>query len=318
MRLGRTVVWAQGCALAWVIGSQAACGSGSDDKGDKAPVRNVDDDADDEGAALMMCGDASASELEAALEITASFNVSVHELIICGGITMELANAVFDMTEKLVKGVASGGTSDGLEFMGDGVFRTETPTTVMTLWFTSSNDYMFAKTGEIIKENLLVSDNYFKGMHVSGSATSPKVTFDEVGPLYQLMKAGGPPTSPLTLSLDDLNKIPIRFGKLGLEGEIIVHDVQNGVAVDYTVELAGGKLNDVLSGGLGYMVETAAASNAKLHQQMEVTMWNLSYGSDTLGGSIEGAVRGGAVDFDATFDYSSGSGFADISVQCGS
>lgn len=288
-------------------------------------------------ASLAGCSEGLSNEkLTSSLLLAYDADGSVHELIACGGLTIQVAVG-------LITGVVSmivddeDATPEGLSFEGEGVYvsRSELGASTMTmsvrLYERVGSEYVLAQA------NLFDVDSYLTGVSVEaeGSASvdfditdpldtsvdadaSVVISYEEAGPWAKLLGLGDPPPNPIEVS--DLAELDPDFSNIYIETEIELHDVKGGSDIEmvFTTERVG--LLDLFDhGSLDYELVSMKASNAELRQTMTLNDWGVAFVQHgQLSGSASFNVSSRArlgLDYDAVLTYEN-SAYATVSFAC--
>ena len=280
-----------------------------------SPDEPSDDGADDGPdedpyAEIRSCvGDATNEEIANELAITGAYEVSLHEVVVCGNLTHRLTLAIAGELAEAIFAGAEGSVPDGWSFEDDGSYRTEGPGVVMTLRLFSGADYDVAAAGEPILDNVFVVDNYFVGARteVDLPSASTRLVYDDVGPLVELLGLGATPPNPPPLTLSTSNEFGAALRSLGLQITIELQDGQHGGTIRYEVQSAHMSIGELLDGGeLTFDLRMADGAREDTAQTLQVVDWDLAF---TSGGSLVGdggsligtsdfEIRGGLFDFD--------------------
>lgn len=244
------------------------------------------------------------------------FESSVHEMITCGSLTSLLIRNLLSSGKDLMTGEASlpeaFSYSDGSYLVtGDGVS--------MDLFFKRGGNTPGGSAGERIEHNLFNMDSYLENAIISESGDGLEIEFDDVGPLVSLLGMGNNPSSPLYMSPMDLTTFAGNLGTLKLDSNIYVDHQHTLSVVHYEIDNSPSLLINLFSQmSLDMNKTTASASRADLSQELEPTLWEISYvdASNALEGAIEADVVGGPFDFHVVLDYDPFFTEPDITITC--
>ena len=104
----------------------------------------------------------------------------MHELYVCGGLTVQFCNALVNIINNAITGAASG-TPAEFEWDGQGAYRTGSGegrnSTEMKLQFITPVDRIFAAAGEVVPYNLFNFENYLKDCSNLPKVFPPKLFF---------------------------------------------------------------------------------------------------------------------------------------------
>jgi hypothetical protein len=288
-------------------------------------------------ASLAGCSEGLSDEkLATSLLLAYDVDASVHELIACGGLTIQVAIG-------LVTGVVAMVVDDeevmpgGLSFEGEGVYVSSSQlgessmTMRVRLYERIGDEYILAGA------NLFDKNSYLTGVSVEaeGSASvdfdiddpldtnvdadaSVVISYDEAGPWAKLLGLGDPPPNPIELG--DITELDPDFSNIYIETEVEIHDVKGGsdIRVTFATERVG--LVDLFdNGNLDYEVVSLVASNAELRQEMTLNAWDIAFvrhgelsGSTSL--SVSSSARVG-LDYEAVLTYEN-TAFGEVSFAC--
>ena len=247
---------------------------------------------------------------------------SLHELIACGGLTYALVAAVMEVVVSLAEGAEDGELPPGFSTEWDGVFHL-TPDGVtrgtMAVELVFGRDYEVGKKGERIVGNLLSASTYLVGAaaKVDWSSYTAEISYDEVGPLVELLGYGADPPNPLVLDMDDVLGMSAEMGKQRVKSIISIDDEKDDTTITYTAEIEGELRPIFESGDMSFEVVDMFASSPSRNQELLVKEWTVGYdhGMGSLDGQIDVQVSGGSMNYDGSFEYER-SKWAEISVRC--
>jgi hypothetical protein len=284
-----------------------------------------DDDNDDKMEEEETCFTGfSEAEISDNTQIVEDYNQSIHELIACGNITIALCQATVSFISEVATGAATGTTPQGIEFGESGVYKFTSGNNVsMSIVFVNGVTSSLGEAGTPIVHNMFDANNYLIGVNASLSATELKLSFNETGPLVELMGFGANPESPIIipLTLAGLSEIEVKIDDLLVTSEISVDDPQNNSVITYEVELSEGTtFESILNGDFNYEVVDAAAERSDLEQNLVNTTWNLNFSNEgsnsgALTGDVAFEVFGGLFDFQGTLTWMD-SGFGTSLIEC--
>ena len=316
-----------------VIAGGCSSGLGAAGKGggstNHAPPENtaapVDALTDPTHPGLQACtAGLSQDDVANALEITSDFELSCHELIVCGGLATSLGSAVVN----ILINAALGGGGAQLTYKGNGVYETGSAGagTLMDVTTTLGFDTSFGKKGDVINFNLLDLATYFTGAKVtatatvgtSGSSYSIGVTFTGLGPGVEFLGLGATPASPLTV---DSDKISASLGQIQIQTHIHQGDMQGHSLFTYDVKGPPQPLGSALSGdAMPFQLSGVMGGRADTGQSLTITKWQINYldtgSSGYMMGTIAFSISGGKYPYSATFTYPNRKA-PDVSLACG-
>ena len=273
-----------------------------------APVNALDDPAH---PGLESCTSGlSSEEIEAELAIVRAFEQSLHEMIICGGLTVSYSVSFVDV---LVNTALSKGTSPkGFRHLGGGRYDAGG---IMVVSLHLPYDTSFGQTGDIIPFDVFDPASYFTGLRAAARATVDifgntstelQLGFSETKPGFELLGAAATTESSITLDFDQmveaLGQVQVRSRFEGTSDQV------GDVTVKYMMQDAGAvTVADLIHGGtMSTELMDVTATRESSAQRIEVTRWAMEYGggsAGTLDGEIEFRVVGGAFPYTAHFVY---------------
>ncbi|MFI5302506.1 MAG: hypothetical protein ACHREM_30820 [Polyangiales bacterium] len=315
---------AVGCSSGFLGGSGSASTN-------HAPAENtappVDALADPAHPGLEACASSvSSSDLADALEIASDFELSCHELVVCGGLITSLGSAVVN----ILLNAALGGGGATLTYMGNGVYQsgnTGGMGTTMDITTMLGADTSFGKAGDIINFNLLDIATYFTGVKVTANASintsgvstyNLGVTFTGLGPGVELLGLGKTPSNPLTVSSD---KIVAALGQIQVKSHVHQADTQGHSLFNYDIDGPTQSLASALSGDpVPFNLAGVMGGRADLMQTIAIKKWQINYldtgHSGFMNGTISFAVSGGKLPYVVTFKYPNRK-TPDVTLACG-
>ncbi len=260
------------------------------------------------------------ADIDLHVQISADFQTSMHELVVCGGLTIRIAVAASQALYELIFESVSDATPGGFEYMGDGTYKTGDASTDMGLRFVYGADYAVGGQGDPILHSIFVLDSYLVNPSVSSDGVTVTVNYDEPGPLVELLGFGASPANPLVLTLADSLTISNELNKIRVEGDILVGDSAGAATVDYTVNIEPSPISQLILpfGSLDFSLVDAGATREDPAQTLTSTSFGVSYtdsGSD-LDGAVDFEVRGGEFDYQGTLDYSTGDAYGVLNLSC--
>lgn len=278
----------------------------------------------------------SDADIAQSLMLAYDADTSIHELIGCGGLTVQVAIG-------LITGVVGMIVDDddvmpaGLKFKGNGVYESHSTPGESSMAMTVR---LYERVGDedvLVEDDLFDRDNYLTGINVDANASgsvsfdindplgskvsgdaSVAIAYDEAGPWAKLLGLGDPPPNPIEVS--DVADIHPDFGNIYVETEVEIHDVKGDSDIQLTVDTPRVRLVDFFDGGaLDYQVVDFAATNAVLQQRLTMKRWNVSFVEHaTLDGALDVSVQSSAntrVNYDASIAYDH-SAYAAIDLAC--
>jgi len=275
-------------------------------------------------------GSLDASEVAGNLELVGSLDQSVHELVACGGITVRVVGVLVQGVIEMIVDNDADITPDGLVYEGDGTYRSvasdPNQDTDMLLKFfdTSSGEAVPIPDDVFLASTYLVGASAETVLEVDennplNSTAYLEIEFDAVGPQVELLGFGPEPPNPIRIKSSDLDELSLDLDDVLLATEVTVVDERRDATVNYDVETGPDQVLDIFDGSrLDYRILDVSGGNEVQGQDLTLAEngWQIEFGGgNTLIGSIEFSVQGGAFDYDGTFSYDSTS-YADIQLTC--
>ena len=269
-------------------------------------------------------------EVAANLDLVASLDQSVHELVACGGLTIRVVGVLVQGVIEMIAQNDDDITPDGLVYEGNGTYRSgasdPNQDTDMLLKFYDKS------SGEAvpIPDDVFLADTYLVGARAEtvlevdennplNSTAYLEIEFDAVGPQVELLGFGPAPESPIRIESSELDELSLDLGDILLETEVTVVDDRGDASVDYDVETGPDQVLDIFDiNRLDYRIIDVQGANGTTDQDLTLAEngWQIEFaGGNTLRGSIDFSVKGGAFDYDGKFSYDSTS-YADIQLTC--
>lgn len=253
---------------------------------------------------LAGCGaDLSRAQLRERLEISYGFQTSMHELIVCGGITQDFCNGIiFALLESFENNLLQ--PPAGMVWEGKGVYTTQAADGVATMdlrarWPFDTGEF---RAGDPIAHDLFDKENYFINSWSEVDSDTQEITvyFDEPGPLAPLLGVSPDATSPIHWTWNDILEASEVVYQIRLDGKVTVFDDRSTVEVAYTANMTEATVGE-LANDLEYLVDDASAWAPG--QGLEVSRWELTFERYGMLGAVDFEVRGEDLDYDATLVY---------------
>jgi hypothetical protein len=259
-------------------------------------------------ANLASCrGSASTTDIDNNVELALDLRESLHEMVVCGGLTATLAGSVIGVLIDAIQG----NTTDpgGFTFDGKGGYTSDQ----MDVQFFLGADTSFGKAGELITFNVFDASNYVTGISgevkasvdLSGNATtSATLSFMGTGQGVELLGLGKSPASPIKL---DTNALLNSIGKIQIESKIHVDDTQAHGKVNYQMKMDKVALSKVVN-GYQQTIDLLALSGgrADLNQTAKIDAFTITFGdvgNHSLTGTVHASISGGTFPFDVLYSY---------------
>jgi hypothetical protein len=260
--------------------------------------------------ALAAC---SHGDLKANLQIVADLRDSYHEMIVCGGLALDLTSA---LTNVIVNVALGRGGPPQLAYRGNGTFVAGNGMMVTRVGLVGAGDVPF---------DPLDPQSYLVGVTVDASgavgaalqggsplqvlgraASSLTITFQGQGPGFAVLRDVLAQTSG-RLSIDPDRIAKAIAAHLTIANRIDVHNDQGGTTIHYLLDGAPAPLADVLAGKKVPMQLTSIeASRGATGQTIRITEWTMQYRGDggrVLDGTIAMDIDGGAFPYAVKLVY---------------
>lgn len=270
-------------------------------------------------------GGLSDAEIADAIRVTTDFEDSCHELVVCGGLANGLSTSVVQIFIDAALGVAGRG---GLVFDGKDTYRSPPGSvagTNMDATLHLPKDTAFGKAGDVIPFDLLTVESYFKGANVkaeggistSGVSVKIKVTYQELGPAFELLGLSAP-AGPNEVTLE-AQPVSRALSAIKLRAKTHVDDKKGASAFVYDLTSPETTLGDLVDGGsLAFALDGVNGTRSDRSQTLASTRWEVVYAGGKVGkldGTIGISVTGGPLPHRATFVYPK-SNTAKITYAC--
>lgn len=271
-----------------------------------------------------------AREISANLDLVESLDLSVHELVACGGITVRVVGVLVQGVIEMIVDNDDDITPDGLVFEGEGTYRSTASDpnqdTDMLLKFydTSSGEAVPIPDDVFLASTYLVNARAETVFEVDednplNSTAYLEIEFDAVGPQVELLGFGANPESPIRIESSELDEVSLDLDDVELVTEVTVVDDRDDASVSYDVETGPDQVLDIFDGTrLDYRIIDVTGANQTLGQALTLAEngWKIEFaGGNNLVGTIDFSMKGGAFDYDGQFTYESTS-YADIQLTC--
>ncbi len=265
-------------------------------------------------------------DVDDATQIVSDFDLSIHEMIACGGLSVTLCSSIVSGIVDAIVDNRSDATPDGWRFEGDGLYTSDAAGAEMTTRFYLASDYSFGRAGDPVQENLFEVTTYLSGARVSVDfdpsdplSTEAQLHFDAPGPYVELLGFGADPQSPISLSLNAWDQAQDQLGTLLFESEITVSDPQDQTTVRYDVQTTRMSAAALLGAApMEFELLGADASRADLGQELVVDDWGVEFVSGNVGaleGVVDFHVEGGPLSYLGALIYEN-STYAEIDLSC--
>jgi hypothetical protein len=237
------------------------------------PVSALDDPAH---PGIETCtGGLSSAEIEAELDMARAFEDSLHEMIICGGLSASYSVSFVDVLINAALGAST--NPAGFAYLGRGIYDAGGNMTIsLHLPYATS----FGRVGDVIPFDVFAPANYFADLTVVATATVDlfgntttelQIEFSEAGPGFELLGLAAVSGDRITVRFDD---IVAALGEILVRTSFVVTNNQrDGVTVQYLMEnVVDVTVADLIYGGsLPMELVDVVARRAGSSQRIEVT-----------------------------------------------
>jgi hypothetical protein len=286
----------------------------------------VHDDLVQAPTALVSCAQ---GDVAAQMQLIADLRDSYHEMIVCGGLSLQFNNSI---TSVIANALLQKAMGTPLQYQGHGVYAT--PNGVMWIRVTTA--------AGPLDFNVTDPQSYLAGLNVSvnaqgvvGGAMSGgggwgsmlgraaghadvHVSFQTEGPGFQLL---GITSQAARAGKFDLETIENSLGSLiFVENRVSVNNQQGNTTINYILQSPPTKIVD-MNGPKKVPMQLASiqATNSATGQTVAITKWTMDYkgdGGTVLDGTIGMDVTGGAFPFHVEMTYPHRKE-PDITLSCG-
>ncbi|HUS29782.1 MAG TPA: hypothetical protein VMZ53_14860 [Kofleriaceae bacterium] len=307
-------------AVALLAGCGGASASGS------ASI-SIHDDLAVAPTALQAC---ASGDINAQMQIVADLRDSYHEMIVCGGLSMQFNNSI---TSVIANALLQKAMGTPLQYQGNGVYAT--PNGVM--WIRVSTD------AGPLSFNALDPQSYLAGLTVTVNAqgmvggamqggggwgsmlgraagkADVQVSFQGEGPGFNLL--GITPQEARSGRLDQyLKRIEHSLGSLiRVENRVTVNNQHGGTTIQYLLQSPPTPIVDMSKKNAVPMQLVSITATNQLGQQVSITKWTMDYkgdGGKVLDGTIGMDIAGGTFPYHVEMTYPHRAE-PDITLSCG-
>jgi hypothetical protein len=188
----------------------------------------------------------------------------------------------------------------------DSTYRYGSDTAAIEMRVFLSEDLQYGPAGTQVLENILDVDSYLvnAAFEADTDAGTVTITFDEPGPLAELLGLGAAPTSPVTL--DELGQAQAveSLSTLALEVDYVAYGVTQSTLVDYhAVSPATPIATLVADGPLPVEFVTINAYREALDQTLTTTVWDVVREGGVITGYTTFEVSGGYFPYGGRIDF---------------
>jgi hypothetical protein len=257
-----------------------------------------------------------------AVRIVYDFEKSVHEMVVCGGLTFTLIGALIDLIVELAVDPSSLKAPDAFRYDTETNSYITPPAgfgqTTMSIQFfeTDENDEEILITHDLFK-----ASNYLTGIRPEVNVRRRRldIHYNETGPLVHLLGFGETPPNPIQLGINDASRLASEV--IGLKFKMIIElsDERDYAETTYRVESPLTVINTALDSSILQtdLIEVSATREA-LSQSLDVTEWDLEYKDGRIGamnGLVSFDVMSDPFQYQGVFTYEN-AGHPDIDLSC--
>lgn len=187
-----------------------------------------------------------------------------------------------------------------------GTYRYGSDTAAIEMRVFLSEDLEYGPQGTQVLENILDVDSYLvnAAFEADTDAGTVTITFDQPGPLVELLGLGAAPTSPLTLGQLDQQHAVESLGTLALEVDYIAYGVTKSILVDYhAISPATPMATLIAEGPLPVEVVEVGAYREALDQTLTTITWDVTRQGGVITGYTTFEVSGGYFPYGGRIDF---------------
>jgi hypothetical protein len=277
------------------------------------------------------------SRIDLNLDLTYAADESLHELVACGQLTVDISAA---LSSGLMEMVLRGNSREpgGLVYQGGGQYLTamhegHRDLEMLVSLFEQRGDELIA-----IEHDVFARESYLVGVssHVEGESVDVEVDpdnlldseveatgtlvvqFEAAGPLAHLLGLGDELESPLEFELADFDELKPKVDAIRIRADVSVKDERKGSTIMYDVTTPDMRLIEVAtSADVGYNVNDITGTAPARGQEMGLLPdgWDIQFAGGNLDGTVDFRVVGGDFDYTAKFSYDM-SPFANVVFTC--
>jgi hypothetical protein len=189
-----------------------------------------------------------------------------------------------------------------------GTYRYGSDTAAIEMRVFLSQDFAYGPAGTQVMENVLDLDSYLVGAVTEADADTGMVTitFDEPGPLAELLGFGATPTSPLTLDEVDREQALASLSTLAIEVDYVAYGVSPGQStlVDYHAVSPQSTIASISQDGpLPVEIVAVNASRDLFDQVLTTESWQVERKGTDVSGYTTFKVSGGHFPYGGRIDF---------------
>ena len=249
---------------------------------------------------------ASTADQVDALEAIALTGSSYREMIVCGGLSVQLSRDVQSIVITNLLDVNGIEMTTGFVYDGDGQYVSASGTTDMVVTYLYGDDLQAGAEDEVVRHNLFDFANYLRGASPGFDLQTGDllVHWDSTGPLVELLGRGANPPNPMRFGIDSLDA-PHKLGRLKMVSSIAVVDSEETATVTYTLTSEPKRINPLLDQGTlefdSLTTETVTARGAILN----TTSWGVEYQDDAgdLEGDVDFELKSGTLTLEGMYTF---------------
>jgi hypothetical protein len=265
--------------------------------------------------ALEVC--AGDNDIADSTVIAVEFELSLHELIKCGGLQFALLSAVVTSAATAISDGANGKPPEWA--FQDGAYKTTGTGVSMDIVFKAGSATPGFNAGDPIAADLFAKESYLTGAAAQRNGAEVSVSFTGVGPLVGLLGRGPEPTSPQVFTDEDLAALSTTIGSLTSEATIFLDDQQTKSHFVYQIDVPPDDVQSMLTAqGAVNNTEGATGDREDITQTMNTTAWDMRYQNlpQGLTGTTTAEVKGGPFDYQVTISYAGGGAAPLFTYSC--
>jgi hypothetical protein len=187
-----------------------------------------------------------------------------------------------------------------------GTYRYGSDTAAIEMCVFLSEDFEYGPAGTQVMEDILSLDSYLAGAVIEADtdAGTVTITFDEPGPLAELLGLGATPTSPLTLDEIDREQALESLSTLALETDYVAYGVTQSTTVDYHAVSPQSTIASISQDGpLPVEIVEVNASRDLFDQVLSTVSWEVERKGTDVTGYTTFTVSGGYFPYGGRIDF---------------
>ncbi len=188
----------------------------------------------------------------------------------------------------------------------EGTYRYGSDTAAIEMRVFLSEEFEYGPAGTQVTENILALDSYLAGAVIEAGtdAGTVTITFDEPGPLAELLGLGATPTSPLTLNEVDREQALELLSTLALETDYVAYGVTKSTTVDYHAVSPPSTIASISQDGpLPVEIVEVNATRDLFDQVLSTVSWEVERKGADVDGYTTFTVSGGYFPYGGRIDF---------------